>query len=202
MSLYNNLNTKTINTLRSLINLDKFGHLYVGVLKGRIEIIAEQIDVITWYDSLSEEEKNEATYDILLQKKIILITGDRKYDDIKNIKNTFEIIRNVFTSTQYLVVHGAATGADTLAGDYAEKIGYTVKKYPAEWDKYSTAAGPIRNKQMIDMNPSVILIFHKDLKNSKGTADCVKRAIRTDKNFIFLLEGIPMSAKKLNEIFE
>jgi len=104
----------------------------------------------------------------------ILITGDRNYSDIKTIETSFNAIKDIFSPDSTTVIHGGCRGADTLSGDIAIKKGYKVKVFSAEWDKYGKGAGPIRNKQMVSFHSDVVLIFHNDLKNSRGTKNCVK----------------------------
>jgi hypothetical protein len=43
---------------------------------------------------------------------------------------------------------------------------------PADWANHGKAAGPIRNRKMLDLKPDLVLAFHADLTNSKGTKDC------------------------------
>jgi hypothetical protein len=54
------------------------------------------------------------------------------------------------------------------------------KEYPADWDRYGKGAGPIRNKQMLDENPDIemVIAFHTNLTNSKGTKNMIDRAKR------------------------
>lgn len=73
-------------------------------------------------------------------------------------------------------MHGGAKGADSLAGLVARQLGFKVEVYPANWKKYGRAAGPVRNNQMLDTDPDVVLAFHPNLKESKGTAHCVREA--------------------------
>lgn len=105
----------------------------------------------------------------------VQITGDRNWTDRSVIEKA---LRVVMTETGHapVVVHGAARGADSLSGEVAEELGCTVEVYPADWLKYGKAAGPIRNKQMLDTGPDVVLAFHDDLENSKGTRHCVTEA--------------------------
>jgi hypothetical protein len=50
-----------------------------------------------------------------------------------------------------------------------------IKPYPADWDKYGKAAGPIRNKQMLDEgNPEKVIAFR--FKNSRGTQNMINQA--------------------------
>ena len=54
-----------------------------------------------------------------------------------------------------------------------------VLAFPADWNKYDNAAGPIRNRQMLtEGKPTMVLAFHyKLLVESKGTKDMVKMAL-------------------------
>jgi hypothetical protein len=61
----------------------------------------------------------------------------------------------------------------TLARRIAEELGLEVRKYPAKWHTYGKAAGPIRNREMLKENPELVIAFHDDIKNSKGTKDMV-----------------------------
>lgn len=75
-------------------------------------------------------------------------------------------------------MHGGATGADDMAGacaEFADSITEVIV-VKADWKQYGRAAGPIRNQQMIDCHPDLVLAFHNDLEHSKGTKDCVNRA--------------------------
>jgi hypothetical protein len=52
-----------------------------------------------------------------------------------------------------------------------------VRHFPADWDKYGKAAGPIRNKQMLDEGkPQAVIAFSYDLARSRGTANMVAQA--------------------------
>ena len=80
-----------------------------------------------------------------------------------------------------LIIHGAARGADTLGKFVAEKIGLKVindgKGFPADWNRYGKGAGPVRNQQMIDEGkPDLVLAFHENINESRGTKDMVARA--------------------------
>ena len=106
-------------------------------------------------------------------RKRILICGDRNYKDWLRIQDYLNTI-----SRTTIIIHGGARGADSLAGNLATSLKMKVIKFPAEWDKYGKAAGVLRNQQMLDDgHPDLVVYFHKDLENSKGTKDMVTRAI-------------------------
>ncbi len=105
----------------------------------------------------------------------VLVCGSRDFSD----RWTMLWFAGVFRNGDVLI-EGGATGADTLARRCVESIGMAVRvlEYPAEWTKHGSAAGPIRNKQMLEEGrPDVVLAFvTKPLAESKGTADMVRRA--------------------------
>lgn len=72
-----------------------------------------------------------------------------------------------------VLIHGAAHGADTLAGEWAAANSVPVEAYPADWTTYGRAAGGIRNRQMLeDGRPDIVLAF----AGGKGTANMIAQA--------------------------
>jgi hypothetical protein len=102
--------------------------------------------------------------------KVALITGDRNWTDKRLIQ---EWLKRLDITA---VIEGGARGADALAGQSASELGIEVAEVPADWDKHGRAAGPIRNAEMLKLNPDIVLAFHGNLRESKGTKDMVRRA--------------------------
>ena len=72
-----------------------------------------------------------------------------------------------------LVIHGAARGADALAGEWASFHGIQTVTVPANWKGDGLAAGPKRNQLMLDLlEPDQVVAF----PGGVGTADMVRRA--------------------------
>lgn len=69
------------------------------------------------------------------------------------------------------VVCGMASGIDTIGKRWAERNNIPVKEFPADWDKYGKAAGPIRNKQMADYSDCAIVIYKPAV--SKGSINMI-----------------------------
>ena len=105
----------------------------------------------------------------------ILVTGDRNWTDVKRIYTVLANIDSAETDTPFLI-HGNARGADRLAADCAHDLMWSCRAVSANWEKYGRTAGPIRNQEMLDMDPDLVIAFHDDLANSKGTKDMVSRA--------------------------
>ena len=65
-------------------------------------------------------------------------------------------------------------GADYLAESVAHELGWEVEQFPADWDTYGRAAGPIRNAVMVEKGADVCLAF--PMTGSRGAIDCMRRA--------------------------
>lgn len=105
----------------------------------------------------------------------ILITGSRDWTDKVAVANAIREAWLTFGRPYgTIVVHGGATGADYIADVYAKRLGFITEPHKAEWDKHGKAAGPIRNKEMVDAGADVCLAFIKN--NSKGATGCAALA--------------------------
>ena len=103
--------------------------------------------------------------------KRILICGSRDWTSHNTIKS---VLSNY--SKEIIVITGGCRGADTIAENVAKNLGMTVQVFNADWKKYGRAAGPIRNQKMLEEKPDLVIAFHENLDNSKGTKDMVNRA--------------------------
>lgn len=104
--------------------------------------------------------------------KTWLVCGGRDYKDHVTLHNRLIEVMGE-RGRPYLLIHGAAKGADRLAERWARHMGVHVRAYPAEWKRYGPSAGPIRNKQMLDEGrPNLVIAF----PGGRGTADMVKQA--------------------------
>lgn len=80
------------------------------------------------------------------------------------------------------VISGGAAGIDACADAAARAIGLKSLVFPADWAAHGRAAGPIRNKRMLDEGrPDLVLAFPGGL----GTADMVSRARRAGIRVVF-----------------
>lgn len=102
----------------------------------------------------------------------ILVCGDRNWTDIEKI---FDILSQYPKDT--IIIEGEANGADKIASIIAKELGMTVESYPAEWGKYGKAAGPLRNRKMLEIGkPDKVLAFHNNISTSKGTKNMISIA--------------------------
>lgn len=110
----------------------------------------------------------------------VLISGDRDWADWWIIERILDGLHDNY-SPDFTLIEGCARGADSMAEGWSLAFGeeYPVdhQHYPAKWDEHGRSAGPIRNRQMLtEGKPSVVIAFHDDLANSKGTKDMVAAA--------------------------
>jgi len=79
------------------------------------------------------------------------------------------------------IIHGACKGADNIAGFVAEILGFPVRPYPAQWEKYGNGAGHIRNQHMLDREHTpeepIDLVIAFDMGGS-GTNDMRERSTK------------------------
>lgn len=103
----------------------------------------------------------------------VMVTGSRSYSDYQTMRYALRKIDDLYGG--YLVLlHGGAAGADTVASNVAQQLGWSIREFPADWEFYGKRAGPIRNQEMIDEQPNIVLAFPE--KGSIGTWDAVRRA--------------------------
>lgn len=106
----------------------------------------------------------------------LLIAGCRDFTDSLTFENVVDgIIAD--SGDNFTIIEGGATGADTLARDYAIKHGIRYIEFPADWNRYGRGAGPKRNAQMTAYarERGGRALFFWDGK-SRGTAHCIRSA--------------------------
>jgi hypothetical protein len=86
----------------------------------------------------------------------VLVCGGRDYQDYGKMHRVLGALNWTEGST---IIHGAARGADSLASQFARITGITEYAYPADWKTHGKAAGPIRNRQMLNLCPHLVIAF-------------------------------------------
>jgi hypothetical protein len=100
----------------------------------------------------------------------VLVTGSREWADLGPIRRELAKL-----PAGAIVIHGAARGADRLAGEAAAGLGLDVRPCPADWERYGKGAGHIRNRRMLaEDKPDLVLAFHGNLDESSGTRHMVE----------------------------
>lgn len=108
----------------------------------------------------------------------LLVCGGRDYSDSDTAFRFLDWLREAVEDLHRpisIVIHGAQTGADQLADDWARERGIPRDPFPAQWTLYGLSAGPRRNAQMLrEGRPDMCVAF----PGGDGTADMVARCER------------------------
>lgn len=104
--------------------------------------------------------------------KRVMVTGSRHWTDEGAVIRALRAAQDQLGA--FVLVHGACpTGADEIAADFWGRRG-PVEAHPADWAQHGKAAGPIRNKEMVESGIDLVIAF--PLPDSKGTRNAMALA--------------------------
>lgn len=99
----------------------------------------------------------------------VLVCGGRNYADAGRVDGILAVLQ------PSRIIHGGATGADTLAGQWADRNRVPVWVFHADWEAHGKSAGPIRNARMLtESQPDVVVAF----PGGRGTQNMISLAVR------------------------
>lgn len=104
----------------------------------------------------------------------LLVCGGRDYRDQVRV---FAALDRLLQQRKIeVVIHGGATGADSLAGEWAEARGIPCMVFEVtreQWRELGRIAGPLRNSRMLrEAEPDGVVAF----PGGRGTADMIRQA--------------------------
>ena len=108
----------------------------------------------------------------------IIIAGGRDFlnEDMFNL-HVGKILQKIYTPLGLTIISGGATGADTMAIDYAIYHNHNYRVLEANWDKYGLSAGYKRNQKMADVS-TFLIAFWDGI--SDGTGNMIEIADEMD----------------------
>ena len=106
----------------------------------------------------------------------VIISGSREYGREEDYLYVKEKYREIIGERKDIeIVSGHAKGIDALGEMLARENGYKLSIFPADWNLYGKAAGPIRNSKMARYaKDGVLIAFPKG--GSRGTWNMIKTA--------------------------
>lgn len=120
----------------------------------------------------------------------LLVTGSRYFNNAglmhAAISDAVSTLRG-FGFARIVLVHGGARGADTLAARIGRSMGLEIEAHPARWDVFGRAAGPVRNREMVELGADLVLAF--PVGESQGTRGCMQIAQEKGCAVINVTEG-------------
>ena len=108
-------------------------------------------------------------------EKRIVIGGCRNYNDYTLFSEYVKSCLSEFISDNVTIISGHCSGVDCMAERYAKENGLKCLVYPADWGKYGRAAGPIRNKALVENSDAIIAFWDGKSKGTKNLIDIAAR---------------------------
>ena len=105
----------------------------------------------------------------------IAVGGCRDFCDVAYIFRCLDEYIENLCDQDITFISGHCSGVDTAAEKYAELKGFKTLIFPAEWKKYGKAAGPIRNKQMVEAADVVIAFWDGRSRGTKSLVVLAKK---------------------------
>lgn len=108
----------------------------------------------------------------------VLVCGDRHWTNEGVITKFLDRLDRLIPDVLE-IIDGHARGADQMAHSWGDKNRITVHCFPAKWQIYGAAAGPIRNSEMLKKaKPDLVVGFHNNIEESQGTKDMLTKALK------------------------
>lgn len=107
--------------------------------------------------------------------RLILVCGSRDWTERSLVR--IELAQHLPThpaGDEPTIMHGNAKGADRIAAEIALQLGFWVEPHYADWEAHGKRAGILRNIEMLDRGPDLVLAFQKN--HSRGTEHTVTEA--------------------------
>lgn len=110
---------------------------------------------------------------------MIVVSGYREYHDYLKTIELFRVVLHAIRDYEPIILVGDCRGVDKYITEFATQTDMLHKIYPADWNANGKAAGPIRNKKMLQ--DSLVVPHHMlvavDHPKSKGTKGIINEAV-------------------------
>ena len=119
---------------------------------------------------MTEEKKNRR----------IIVAGGVHFNDYKALANTLDEYFKCVSKDEIEIISGHARGADSLGERYAQEHDIKCTVFPADWKKHGRAAGPIRNKKMLEyameQQAGLVAFWNGESKGTKNMISIAEKA--------------------------
>jgi len=88
-------------------------------------------------------------------------------------RKVFPVLRRLLSPGD-IIISGGAKGVDSLAEVYAKDNDHTIIVHKAQWGLHGKAAGPIRNKQIVEDCDEVIAFWDGSSRGTRNTLGLAK----------------------------
>ena len=111
----------------------------------------------------------------------IVIGGSRTYTDYKAFSEALDSVLPDIPENEITILSGHCKGVDAMAERYAAEHKICLQVYPAEWSIYGRAAGPVRNRRMVEECDMVIAFWNG---SSRGTVSLIESAKKQGRDVV------------------
>lgn len=126
----------------------------------------------TQYENVQDREAKGRGY-VRPETIKVLVCGGRNYDDREKV---FAVLDEIDRTRGPIrsIVHGATSGADNLAQQWAAERKRRNRPHSKDWTSLGQYAEPIRNLLMLGEHPDIVVAF----QGGENTADMTQAAER------------------------
>jgi hypothetical protein len=100
----------------------------------------------------------------------VCISGSRDYQHMENVERILAALPKTA-----VIIHGGAHGVDKHADAVARRLGLAIEVHKPNWTKYGKAAGPIRNRTMVESAEIVYAFWDGQSKGTKSAIDAARQ---------------------------
>lgn len=105
----------------------------------------------------------------------VLVCGSRSWDDEGLVWLVLDGLWDMH-GKNLVLIEGGAGGADRGAANWARRSGVPCEEYAAYWKEHGKAAGPLRNRQMLNEGKPELVLAFSEHPITPGTQDMINRA--------------------------
>ena len=99
----------------------------------------------------------------------LAIVGSRGYHNLEAVR---QCVREQERST--VIVSGGASGVDSTAVDEAKRLAMAYEVHLPDWNKHGKAAGPIRNRAIIEAADEVVAFWDGSSRGTRSSIEIAK----------------------------
>ena len=104
----------------------------------------------------------------------VIIAGGRDFNNYPGLAKAMDqLLANV--TDEIVVVCGMAQGADRLGERYGKERGYSIRYFPADWDRKGRGAGFIRNEEMAKNADALVAFWDCQSRGTKHMIETAKK---------------------------
>lgn len=96
----------------------------------------------------------------------LIVAGSREIIDEEFVSGWLDKMNCALNISE--VVSGTCRGPDTFGEDWARENWVHIKRFPANWDEFGRAAGPIRNREMAKYADVAIVFISQGSRGAKN----------------------------------